>query len=68
MKYVFATICAILIFVGALAGILFFSFKIYPAIYDSTAGLVSMYVLGVPLAILAAYSSFRATVRTYSKK
>jgi hypothetical protein len=32
------------------------------------AGVVVMYVVALPLSILAAVSSFRATLRAYSKK
>jgi hypothetical protein len=67
MKWVVAVVGGVLITVGAFLAIMLIPVVVYPALHNSTAGLVAMYVIGVSLALLAGILSFRATLRQYSK-
>jgi hypothetical protein len=62
------TLGALLVFFVICLGILLIPVVVFPSLYHSLVGVVMMYVLALPLSILAAISSFRATLRAYSKK
>ena len=66
-SYFVAAFGALLVLVGAFLGIMMLPVAVFPAIYESVVGLILMYVIGIPLAILASVMSFRATLRAYSK-
>jgi hypothetical protein len=68
MKWVVATIGAIIVMGGAFLAVLLLPVAVYPAIYTSTIGLLVMYLLGLTLAICAGVMSFRATLRQYEPK
>jgi hypothetical protein len=65
--YVVAACGAILVFGGALLAVMLLPLTVYPAIYKTIFGLIAMYVIGVPVALLASAISFRATLRAYSR-
>jgi preprotein translocase subunit SecY len=66
--YIVAALGALFVLGGAFLAIMLIPTVLFPAIYESIAGVVLMYVVGVPLAILAAALSFRATLRAYSNR
>jgi hypothetical protein len=68
VKYVVAALGAILVFCGAFLAIMLLPVAFFPVIYQSLVGVVLMYVVSIPLSILAAYSSFRGTLRYYARK
>jgi hypothetical protein len=67
MKYVVASLGAVFIATGAMVGLLGVSALIFPAIYKTKTSLVVVYAVVIPLALLAAYGSFRGTLKVYSK-
>jgi hypothetical protein len=68
MKWVVASVGGLLITGGAFLAIMLIPAVAFPAVYESMVGLVAMYAIGVPLALLAGVSSFRATLRQYTKE
>lgn len=68
MRWVVAAMGALIVTIGAFLAIMLIPVVAFPAVYHSTAGLVIMYAVGVPLAIIAGVFSFRATLRQYAKK
>jgi len=68
MKWIVATVGAILVTLGAFLGIVLLPVALFPAIYKSMAGVLTMYIVGFTLAIAAGVSSFRATLHQYAKK
>jgi hypothetical protein len=66
MKYVTATLGSLFVAFGALVAILAVPVVVYPAIYHTITGLAIMYAVAIPLALLAGYLSFRATLKVYS--
>jgi hypothetical protein len=68
MKYVTASIGAIFIFFGASIGMLFFPSLMIPKLFETKPGIILAYCVAIPLALIAAYISFRATLKVYAKK
>jgi hypothetical protein len=68
MRYVVAIVGGFLITLGAFVGIMMLVVVVYPSVFTTIAGLVAMYIIVVPLAILAGVSSFRATLRYYRRQ
>jgi hypothetical protein len=66
--YIVAAFGALIVLGGAFLGIMLIPAVLFPVIYESIGGLILMYVVGTPLAILAAVLSFRATLRVYSRQ
>src|SRR5262245_54357477 len=66
MRYAVATVGALIVIAGAFGAIMLVPAVLFPVIYESIPGLVAMYVIGTPLALLAGVSSFRATLRHYA--
>ncbi len=66
-KYVVATIGAVFVFLGTLAAILFLPTLFIPRLYENMAYVIGLYVIGSILGLLAAISSFWATLRVYSR-
>jgi hypothetical protein len=67
MKYVTAIIGAILVFFGATIGMLFLPSLLIPKLFQTVPGLIAAYCVAIPLALVAAYFSFRATLKVYAK-
>jgi len=65
VKWIIATVGALIVTVGAFIGLMLLPVVIYPAIYESVPGLITMYVVCIPLAIAAGVVSFRGTLRQY---
>jgi hypothetical protein len=68
IKYITAVLGAIIIFVGALGGILLFPVFVYPELYKSPIGIIAMYAIAIPSAITAAVLSVRGTLKQYADK
>jgi hypothetical protein len=68
MRYVVASVGGLLIMAGAFAGIMMLVVSLYPDVFKTISGLVTMYIIVIPIAILAGLSSFRATLRHYGKQ
>jgi hypothetical protein len=68
MKWVTATIGAIVVTGGAFLAVLLLPAAAFPAIYTSMVGVLVMYVLAFALAISAGVMSFRATLRQYEPR
>jgi len=68
MKWVVASLGALLVTGGAFLAIMLLPALLFPVIYSSAIGLVLMYILGFALAISAGALSFRATLRQYEQK
>jgi hypothetical protein len=67
MKWIVATIGALIVTLGAFLAVMMIPVVLFPAVYKSAAGLVAMYCVGIPLAIVAGAASFRATLKQYAK-
>jgi hypothetical protein len=65
VKWLVASLGALLVTVGALLAVLILPAILVPVVYKSLAGLIAMYAIGAPLAIVAGVASFRATLRQY---
>ena len=63
LDYVVGTVGALLVFFAVCTGILLIAAEALPWIPFSAVGTVMMFVIALPLSILAAVSSFRATLR-----
>jgi membrane protein implicated in regulation of membrane protease activity len=68
MKWIVASLGALLVTGGAFIAIMIIPALILPVIYTSPMGLVAMYVVGFALAISAGVLSFRATLRQYEPR
>lgn len=68
MKWIVATVGAVIVTIGALLALLLAPALVVPALYQTAIGLVALYVVAFPLAITAGMLSFRATLRQYATK
>jgi hypothetical protein len=68
MRYIVAGLGGLLVMIGAFVGIMMLTTVIFPEIFEEASGLILMYILVIPVAILAGVSSFRATLRHYTQK
>jgi hypothetical protein len=66
MRWIVASIGAIIVTGGAFIAVMLIPTVLFPAIYSSAIGLVFMYIVGLALAISAGVLSFRATLRQYA--
>jgi hypothetical protein len=68
MRYIVASVGGLLVTGGAFAGIMMLAVALHSDVFETSPGLVAMYIIATPIAILAGVSSFRATVRHYGKQ
>jgi hypothetical protein len=68
LKYIVATVGALLVTFGAFVAIMLAPTVLFPTVYESKAGLVVLYMIGIVLALSAGVGSFRSTLRVYSRK
>lgn len=67
MKWVTATVGALLVFVGATIMLLFVSSQFYPFLFDSVAEIVATFVVVIGLGAFAGYHSFRASLKVHDE-
>ncbi len=67
MKWVVATIGSAIVTFGALIAVLLLPILVAPGLFENPAGVIAGWVIAVPLALIAGFLSFRATLRQYAK-
>jgi hypothetical protein len=68
LKYVTATIGALLVVFGAFLALMLIPVLLLPSLAESKAALIALYAVSIPLAIAAGVVSFRSTLKVYAKK
>jgi hypothetical protein len=68
LKYVVATVGALLVSFAVFVLPMIVAVFVHPDIFKTPSGLIAMYVIVVPIALVAGASSFRSTLRAYRKK
>jgi hypothetical protein len=68
IKYIVATVGALLVFLGALAALTFAVGALMPMLTSHFAVVLPVHAMALIGAILAAIASFRGTLRTYNRK